>query len=1458
MADGTVRGTFDLNAEPAKGKLRALRTDAKQTDEAFGRLGTRMESTAGKTAAAWESSRKSFDTQTDRMEARLTVLEKRLERFGHIRAAARVELQGVERANAQITLLEHRLNSLSRERSTPTIAGGGLGGGGFSSATSSAGGGGGGFGMGGKLALGAGLLLPALQALPVSATALLGSASGAALGAGAVGIGGVGTLGVGAGLTAAVAKPAVKELQALEKAQLKYNETVRKYGEASKQAAVGRRELAHSEQMVGPGAGVAARQISLARTAWRGATAPGRQAIYGAIGNAAVAFRGAAPNFGRAANISAGATAGAATNFAGFLGGGQTQTTTLALAKEFARDMPIAERSLQNVTSTVEHLSMAARPFFHEAMMWTESWTHGLASNSSNEARVTQTMSKLVAETKDWGRLGGAAFRTIKDIFNMGRPSGDSMVVNLTDTLDRWDSWIQRNPQKVSSFFKEAQHTTEGVASALTGIVHLLSQAATQLTPIFNRATGLVSIVSALGPGTTTLGSAALYGGYAAFRGSRGGGGPSAGGLLRTGLLGSPLRSGGASGGVRAPGGGVFASAPGSRAMLGEGVYNVRPSQVATRAPGGGFIVGPGVARAAPSDIFGAANAARDTGPFLSIASRSRGLGGLGSRIAQSRVGGALGGAAKTVGATVAIMAALEAAGKGGSVGDITQNFASSATLGLIHPIDNTGARGASWATRFAGGIPSTLSPAEQQAVLGRKIARDLSHSFSERKGLGEANFGEFLGKNRYNTFGGARLNPNAPGFMAQVGSQLKALEGTGGGHAANVTQEIKALRTAWQEAKASADAYKKSRNEALNLQSEAHATQITSHLGAAFGVETKGGRSTAGAFGDVTHSTLGALRSMRDPGRKVLAENTLAWAKQLEKAHPELKRPVDELTDDIKDRFKKLGKDVEIVNGHILTGSAEDWSRISTAMSDPIEKAREKMSKAFTAIQREAVSALVLMGFNKKGAEAVISGQEKGGKSAGQITSGAVSSAASTAGKIGKGLAHGGMISGKGLTDSVQVPGGMAAPGEGWIANRHTLNDISRATVKEYGYTAQQMISNEHRRHSMPGYAMGGALGGVRSGVANVAGAMLKQFPGLSVTSTTSGTHATNSLHYLGEAVDLAGGASTMLAAAGWTGRTYGRSLEEGIHDPNLSIKHGANVPSSFWGEPTWADHANHIHVGVLGGGGAAGAAAGATATAQGRAQAIHLKNRTSGMGGIPGLLANAGISKYGHALQSRVNARLAAKAGAGGANFAGVGGHGGAPGANESLGKEMMLAAGWGAQEWPSLKALWTQESGWDANSVNSSSGAYGIPQALGHGHPFNLGDARAQIAWGLNYIKGRYGSPGAAESHERSNNWYSRGGRTPAWGGWNAAGGSFTTNGPTVFGAGEGHRREKVSITPLGKGSGPGGHNVTVNIAHVSLNNGTKADVKRVAKEVAAEILNELDNTDDGTSDRELIGR
>jgi TP901 family phage tail tape measure protein len=115
------------------------------------------------------------------------------------------------------------------------------------------------------------------------------------------------------------------------------------------------------------------------------------------------------------------------------------------------------------------------------------------------------------------------------------------------------------------------------------------------------------------------------------------------------------------------------------------------------------------------------------------------------------------------------------------------------------------------------------------------------------------------------------------------------------------------------------------------------------------------------------------------------------------------------------------------------------------------------------------------------------------------------------------------------------------------------------------------------------------------------------------------------------------------------------------------------------------------------------------------------------------------------------------------------GSGGLGGVKGAfthsasvAQAYARSLLSMYHWGPDQMAPLIKLWNEESGWNAYAVNAASGAYGIPQALGKGHPFNLGDYKNQIIWGLNYIKGRYGNPAAAWAFETSHtpNWYEQG--------------------------------------------------------------------------------------------------
>jgi hypothetical protein len=90
------------------------------------------------------------------------------------------------------------------------------------------------------------------------------------------------------------------------------------------------------------------------------------------------------------------------------------------------------------------------------------------------------------------------------------------------------------------------------------------------------------------------------------------------------------------------------------------------------------------------------------------------------------------------------------------------------------------------------------------------------------------------------------------------------------------------------------------------------------------------------------------------------------------------------------------------------------------------------------------------------------------------------------------------------------------------------------------------------------------------------------------------------------------------------------------------------------------------------------------------------------------------------------------------------------------------MLGSFGWSSSQFSCLDPLWEHESGWSVTAYNPGSGAYGIPQALPGSRMASAGpdwqtNAATQITWGLEYIKGTYGSPCGAWAHEQAAGWY-----------------------------------------------------------------------------------------------------
>jgi len=81
-------------------------------------------------------------------------------------------------------------------------------------------------------------------------------------------------------------------------------------------------------------------------------------------------------------------------------------------------------------------------------------------------------------------------------------------------------------------------------------------------------------------------------------------------------------------------------------------------------------------------------------------------------------------------------------------------------------------------------------------------------------------------------------------------------------------------------------------------------------------------------------------------------------------------------------------------------------------------------------------------------------------------------------------------------------------------------------------------------------------------------------------------------------------------------------------------------------------------------------------------------------------------------------------------------------------------------GEGEWAAADILIFRESGWNAFAVNKSSGAIGLFQfypAKKLLDKCELSNIQCQAIEGINYIKGRFGSPTNALLFHNQNGWY-----------------------------------------------------------------------------------------------------
>ena len=627
----------------------------------------------------------------------------------------------------------------------------------------------------------------------------------------------------------------------------------------------------------------------------------------------------------------------------------------------------------------------------------------------------------------------------------------------------------------------------------------------------------------------------------------------------------------------------------------------------------------------------------------------------------------------------------------------------------------------------------------------------------------------------------------------------------------------------------------------------------------------------------------------------RIFGNSMLQMAAHAKRQNPKLAGEYDRLENQIERSFRRMGQTVEVVNGKIYTGSRSEWQRISGALSNQAEKARQDVSKAFTAMQQEAVGSLVAMGYNRQQATNIVQGLEQGGAAGaaarmdlqGPTGAGQRRSVSDRNRAEALGYATGGRLGGLGLQDTVPVPGGRAAPGE-LILSRHTEAEVDR----DLAYAGKPPLGRrvgKGRPHYMPPsrHAVGGRLRFARGGLVPAPGfpgetinsavipafqSLVRRF-NLFLTDAYGPGHQSSEHTQYGTAIDVVPG-------PGGTWEDVNRAVAYSVragYNPVYYDGSGGSIALPPHG-PGHHAHITLLTASELNAGQTPGAVpmlggAAMSGPLGGMVQPIRLKDRRSKVGGAPGAMANAAMGAMRRGMQGKINQRIGAMGvgGAMGGMAIGVGGPlrqynrsfpwdspqaipaGAVAKIAEMAGLPgitfMQIAKGESGFQPGAIghdpggtigHGLWQITSGYNDDIIAKLGGPQAMLNPFINARAAKMIYDRAGIgAWyGTQYMTGTnlHLGAGSGMGGRRATN--ALGGRIPNFAGWFGNGFNGTVDSPTVFGAGE-SGKEHVKITPAGRGRAGGG----VSIGTVKIENHRPGDIKKQLKDEVDAAFREL---------------
>jgi hypothetical protein len=1394
----TVDGTFRL-IDKASGTLEKMERRAAKLDVALKSVGDKLDAVQRK-----------LDDTTVHAKG----LNSELDRLSRQRVTPKIDLQGVVKAIAQIEALKKakagldenlRRNSraggeVSRFRTALGTLGkvvGGVAGGILGMATAF-----------GPLVTVVAALSPLILSLAGAVTALAGSLASAIGGAAVLGGGGLTMFAVGIGSVVAVVKSALNPLKDYRKAV----DSLNKAQESGDPAKI--KEAAEAvNRLAGQTPGIARFNTELEKTskAFKGMVGDrGRGAFYGFASGGLRTLRVLMKTFREDLDNNAKAFFDSFDPIFKFLRGDEFQGFVHIMSRTWQRSIGPIMEGLLGYGKGLMRIFRSTAPYLREmARSFADS---GKAFAGAASSHAMEWVDHMVQSFKDWWGLIKATGRLLGALFSAGRASGDSLVVSLTKTFDKWTTWLNDNPGKVQAFFAQAIEDTRNLASALVEIVDALKSILDFIRPVTNAFVGL----GATGP-------AGILGGILAYKGVRGAmKGARVGGRLAGGAA-----AGGAGGGGAGGGPGFFGRAAQYRGTGGGTSWreafgaSYQDTALGRYRAGGGLrsragatMLRPfGMAEGRPGLFTGVRGSAM-LRPGLGAAGIATAVGGnyLGSKVG-GRGGAALSGAASGAGLGMFLGPEGAAAGAviGGLLGAVTHHDARADTP---HVSGREAAAYGAQAGALYGQTDSYSGLVRRQHDLERTL-----------------NTGHYTQPNRAAQRGvtalRSRINeiPQGSILRGPLERQLRNLQ-------AKVRPRITAAdRKRYEAELAAIDTAHDARRRARTTHSRARGGAIGADIQQGYQNLVAHGASPAQAMASVEKETFRRMDKLKPSGAKRLMDTMDVWARGMAKKNPALAKPVDDMASHFDKQLAGMHDNAARIGGNITESLSGQWADLRKKLRTSSEHMKQDFSGALTDTQTKALAVLRAMGLSAAQARQVMGGASVGAvrnaSNAHAVQGGATHGGAGASRGPRARNARGGIIPGAGLMDRRMGPGMEAAPGEAWIANRHTMGRVN-SMLAPYGTTLQHEITHEGRPHAEP--VKRRARGGLAPGISGAVNRVLGHFPGLSVTSTTGGGHAAGSYHYRGMAADLGGAPEVMNQAAAWIKRTMGHNLTEGIHNPNLSIKGGKTVSPGFWGSTVWGQHANHIHLAVAGALGALSGVGG------GGVAAPRLRARN-----LRGIGVVGAANQQGANAQVRVaNARIQDAAAALGGGSATGGGDAKFMGSAGFYSKRRLMnlwtRAGGSPDVSNLMAAIALAESGGNPRAHNPS-GATGLWQILGNPFPGNAYNPMTNAKMAVS--KYRSQGLGAWEAYTKGmhTKYLSHGGQAPAFGGWFGDGGSFTADRPTYIGVGE-RGKEKVTVTPHRAGGG-GGRAVHVEKVVVYGNEDTKRAVLDAFRDLSSEL-------------------